>query len=440
MKFPYTITGDNITVFCDGQLIKMPRTHSGFKAMAEHLQGAVHDADTIKTLSDKTQALTRLSAGKVTVIGNTVYYKGVPVRSALTERLIKLTDEGYDATPWALFMDKVMQNPSENSKERLFQFLERWEAPLTPDGNFVAFKGVREDYTDVHTGTMDNSPGQTVSMPREKVVEDPNVTCASGLHACASHYLDNFWGNRKLIAVEIDPKDVVSIPVDYNLSKMRVCRYVVIGDIEDLRHRDRIETAQVVDQNEYGRVVAVPPEPLVLGARVAGEVVEHEGLTYVPADDDFEYGDLVVTTDGTDRVGVVVHRGEITYQDHEHPDHEQWYHGEVAGEDIDPMEHAIVVFGVEPEVSFTWFEKDIWPLDRLDLLDDVEEDDARDGEEEDEGGDSLTFEHESTGRIFDAAALIAGVREIGQRGFSRKFGVPRTTLQDWLRRAQEAGY
>ena len=437
MKFPYTITADNITVFCDGQIIKMPSTHSGFKAMAEHLQGAEHDASTIKTLADKAAALTRLTAGQVTIMGSTVYYKGAPVRSALSDRLVKLTDEGFDATPWALFMDKVMQNPSENSKERLFQFLERWDAPLTPDGNFVAFKGVNEDYTDCHTRTFDNSPGQTVEMERSKVVEDPNITCASGLHACASHYLDSFWGSRKVIAVEINPADVVSIPIDYKLSKMRVCRYVVIGDVEDERHRDRIEKAQVVDNNENGRVVPVKPEPLTLNQSDSSETFTFEGQTYVGTEEDFDEGDIVVCND-TGKTGRVVYRGEVSYNDDDHPDYDEWYNGDVPGHQIKDAQIAEIAFEDGTEATWTWFDGDMWPGDRLEL---VEEDfDIEDVIEEGDEEDVMMFEHEATGRAFSATEVLDMVRQMGQRGFSRKWNVPRTTVQDWLRRAQEAGY
>jgi hypothetical protein len=442
-KFHHTITASNITVLAGGQVIQIPSTHAGFAALAAHLQEPSHDLDTIRQLADKREALARLTAGQVTVMGSTVYYRGVPIRSALSNRLIELTDSGYDATPWALFMDKVMQNPSENSRERLFEFLDRWKAPLTPDGNFVAFKGVKEDYSSTRTrpdGTkVYNRPGDTVEMPREEVVEDPNVTCASGLHACASHYLDCFWGTQnKVLALEINPADVVSIPTDYNLSKMRVCRYTVIGDVEDERHRDRIEHAQVIDQNENGRVVPVEPAPLVLKQEqrideMRDETFTYEGQTYVGTEEDFDEGDIVVCND-TGLTGRVLERGEIDYRDDDHPEHDEWQNGDVAGSDLDDYQIAVVALEDGTEKTWVWRDGDQWPGDRLELVEDEDE------PEVDLGDDVLTFDHEQTGRSFTAPQLLASVRELGQRGFARKYGVPRTTLQDWLRRAAEAGY
>ena len=62
--------------------------------------------------------------------------------------------------------------------------------------------------------------------------EDKNQTCSSGLHFCSLDYLPNFGrgdGNRVVI-LEIDPADVVSIPSDYNNAKGRACRYKVISE------------------------------------------------------------------------------------------------------------------------------------------------------------------------------------------------------------------
>jgi len=33
--------------------------------------------------------------------------------------------------------------------------------------------------------------------------------------------------------VKVNPKDVVSVPYDYNYSKMRVCEYEVLREVED---------------------------------------------------------------------------------------------------------------------------------------------------------------------------------------------------------------
>ena len=69
-----------------------------------------------------------------------------------------------------------------------------------------------------------------VSMPRQAVDDNPNNTCSHGLHVCSYEYLKNFTGER-LVVCKVNPRDVVSIPTDYNHTKMRVCRYEVIQEI-----------------------------------------------------------------------------------------------------------------------------------------------------------------------------------------------------------------
>jgi len=94
----------------------------------------------------------------------------------------------------------------------------------------LAYKKVRDNFMDVHSGTMLNAPGCIVEMERNKVDDDKNNTCSTGLHFCAESYLRSFGGERTVI-VKINPADVVSIPSDYNDAKGRACRYEVIGEL-----------------------------------------------------------------------------------------------------------------------------------------------------------------------------------------------------------------
>ena len=124
-----------------------------------------------------------------------------------------------------------MENPSKRAVDELYGFLEKNDLPITPDGQFLAYKKVRHDFKDCHTGTMDNSPGQVVSMERNQVCEDKDLTCSYGLHFCGMSYLRHFGGDKTVI-VKINPRDVVSIPSDYNEAKGRACRYEVIAEME----------------------------------------------------------------------------------------------------------------------------------------------------------------------------------------------------------------
>jgi len=101
----------------------------------------------------------------------------------------------------------------------LYSFLEHNGHPLTEGGHFIAYRGVTEDFKDMHTRTFNNSPGSVCEMPREEVDDNPNNTCSTGLHVASFKYASDF--GPKVVEVKINPKDVVAVPVDYNGIKMR---------------------------------------------------------------------------------------------------------------------------------------------------------------------------------------------------------------------------
>jgi len=236
---PYNILTDTIAVFFNGKMYQVPRSDERFEPLRDHLKSGSHDFDILEDILDVPSKVARVSAGLVEVSETGVTYKNEPVHGVLVDKLLSLLNDGWDVTPWARFLDNLMKNPSYRSRNQLYGFLEKFDAPITEDGYFIAFKGVRMDYTDHHTGTIDNSIGQVVVMDRFEVDDDPNNTCSSGLHVCATEYLGGgmFAGDRIVVA-KINPRDVVSIPTDYNFSKMRVCQYEVIDETTryDMQH------------------------------------------------------------------------------------------------------------------------------------------------------------------------------------------------------------
>lgn len=229
MNVPYNITGNSIAVFYGGKMYQVPASDARYEPLKEALRAK--DYDNLESLLDRAKHIERITCGLVEAGDGEVTYAGKPVHGALSDMLLRMIDEGFDPTPWAKFLDNLMLNPSYRSRTQLYGFLEKYDAPITEDGCFIAFKGVRMDYTDHHTGTMDNSIGQVVVMDRFDVDDDPNNTCSSGLHACATEYLDGgMFSGERIVVLKINPRDVVSIPTDYNFSKMRVCQYEVIDE------------------------------------------------------------------------------------------------------------------------------------------------------------------------------------------------------------------
>jgi hypothetical protein len=154
--------------------------------------------------------------------------------------------------------------------------LEKNSLPITPDGCFLAYKKVRNDYLDIHSGTMNNSVGQVVSMERNEVDDDKDRTCSAGLHFCSQDYLPHFGNgyDNRVVILKINPRDVVSIPSDYNNAKGRACRYEVVGEIGN--DGDQIDNAfnKPVQANASNNIA----KPVVSGPKT-GSTEFYRGYT-----------------------------------------------------------------------------------------------------------------------------------------------------------------
>jgi len=169
----------------------------------------------------------------------------VPLHPAIAQRILKMNEQGLDSLALVNFISNLYDNPSKTAVDELYLFIEACELPITDDGCFIAYKIVREDYKDIFSGTMDNSIGQTLKMPRNMVDDNRNRTCSAGLHFCSKDYL-SYYGkvnNSRCILVKINPADVVSIPSDYNNAKGRTWQYTVVGEVEDPDWRAKLSVA-----------------------------------------------------------------------------------------------------------------------------------------------------------------------------------------------------
>lgn len=228
MSFPYLIQGNNITVVIGNKPHTISKTHITYNKVLDAIKAG--DWEIVQDVIEPKKVVLNYGKGNVSVQGETLYWKGKELHTGLAVRMITMLQEGFPIEPMVNFMENLYQNPSHRAVTELYGFLEKNNLPITPDGHFLAYKKVRANYLDVHSGTMDNSVGQVVEMERHEVNDNKDVTCSTGLHFCGQSYLNHFSGERTVI-VKINPRDVVSIPTDYNEAKGRACRYEVIGEI-----------------------------------------------------------------------------------------------------------------------------------------------------------------------------------------------------------------
>jgi hypothetical protein len=180
------------------------------------------------------------------VVDGIVHVDGDALPESLSARVLDFFNNNLPFEPLLKFWAKLKNNPSFNSRQMLFKFLEHNGHPITTEGNFIAYRAVRNDFLDKHTGKMDNSVGNVVEIDRSKVDDNPNNTCSHGLHVATMSYAQTFGsGDDKLLDVEVSPADVVAVPTDYNGTKMRVCRFKVVAESQGLIDKPLVQSSFV---------------------------------------------------------------------------------------------------------------------------------------------------------------------------------------------------
>lgn len=262
MTIPFSgmVTNDGTVSFThtDGRIYTILRSHLGYADAIKLLNELGNDPDNAelrRQLFEMTQPkriIAKSSNGRIEVDGSEVLFDGKPVENVIATRLVWMIEQGFNAEPLFKFLTNLSENPSYRAVQSLYAFMEAAKMAITNDGMILAYKTIRPDYTDVYTGTFDNSVGQQPTMPRNEVNDNPNETCSAGLHVCSISYLPQY-GVRKgarVVICEIHPRDVVSVPVDYNHAKMRVCTYRVIGEVEDAK--DILGESAVIKPSDMG--------------------------------------------------------------------------------------------------------------------------------------------------------------------------------------------
>jgi hypothetical protein len=221
MTHPTIISEDTLTVFLNSEPYLVEKTHPYYEKIVKAINKGKSAKKIIK-LIDKTEAIKNYlsSSTPFRIIDGVIYYKGEPTHNVIADKVIQMFSEGFDIEPMFKFMQNLQDNPSYSAQQELYLFLEAGSLPITEDGCFLAYKSVNSNYRDYYSWTFDNSIGSICEVAR-----------SCGMHASPYEYAISFGGsNSHLMVLKINPRDVVSIPKDYNNAKLRCCRYEVIGE------------------------------------------------------------------------------------------------------------------------------------------------------------------------------------------------------------------
>lgn len=251
----FIITKSSLTIVIGAKPYIIDNTHRNFEKIKDAIKANASD-ESIISLIDVTTSVNEYTQGKIRVANGQVFYKDIYMKNTLTDRMLTMMDEGFNIDSMCKFMDNLHQNPSKTAVDELYLFLEACNLPITEDGHFLAYKKVRHDYKDIHSGSFDNSIGAKPMMDRNMVDDNRNNTCSQGLHFASYSYMAHFGGTSnsdRIVIVKINPADVVSIPSDYNNAKGRCWTYEVVNEVPN-DGKTEIKNDCITDKVAYKKV------------------------------------------------------------------------------------------------------------------------------------------------------------------------------------------
>ena len=248
-KVPYNLSSDSIVVFWEGKPHSVRKDNANFAPLRNALfEGRYED---VGQYLDIAKAVEDFVEGEIEVKDEVVYYKGHRLHGVVVDKLIAMLRAGLkDSAPLTNFITRLQANPSANSVNELYSFLSYKELPTTPEGKVLGYKGVQHDFWS-STGNADtivvqgetnerhqilNEVGATIEVSRRCVDDNKDNHCSFGLHVGSYDYANSWAGeDGRLLVVEFDPEDAVSVPTDCDFQKLRVSKYRVVEDITDTR-------------------------------------------------------------------------------------------------------------------------------------------------------------------------------------------------------------
>lgn len=273
----YTILPQSLVVNFDGLTLTIARDDHRFNQVINAIKQG--DFETAKNIAQNNNIFN----DDFELVDDQLFYKGELLPDGLAQRVLAFAKDDLPFDYLIKFFEKLKDNPSYNSRQMLYKFLEHNGHPITPEGNFIAYRGVTHDFKDVHTKTFDNSVGSICEMNRDLVDDNPNNTCSAGLHVACYDYANSF--GHTLVEVEVDPRDVVCVPTDYNGTKMRTCRFKVLNVCKNERNE------QIYNQESNLKGNSLIAHPVVLPCGGYGTIIdylENENMYEIEGYDEIE--------------------------------------------------------------------------------------------------------------------------------------------------------
>ena len=277
-------TDGTMTVIIGGRPYAVSEDHPKYDVLVESLNE--DDADKFMEWINYEEKVEEYVTGQLDGTGievrdGSIWYGGQVLHNVMCDRTIRFMERGLPYNHMLAFMGELMENPSMRSVQQLYPFLEKENIPITDDGHFLGYKVVHKyhgadfkdqfgqtvtegDLVDKHSSSVRNNIGDTPSVPRNMVDDNPNSACSYGLHVGSLAYAGpngNFKSSGDVcLIVKVNPKNVVSIPTS-DANKLRCCEYEVVSLYEDLDNdlavKELPDDNFILDDDDEDRSVSV---------------------------------------------------------------------------------------------------------------------------------------------------------------------------------------
>lgn len=258
-----------VTTVVNAQQYSDEDVESAYEELASLLdvfRAVQRGVETISSQTDGVFTVDRRASGGV-------LYNGQALPRAVSSHILRIVDNDErgndtysDWNAFAQFVENLYKNVRPYVREQLYGWLESLVSTaggftLTEDGCLIAYKGCANGTEETpvsqfsgHAFVVTNpdnadrtvteyrgqpipyAVGTDVFMPENEVEDDPSVGCAAGLHAATLDFARGFTRGVNLLMLKIDPKDLVSVPVECDAQKVRVSKLRVLQYMEEL-HR-----------------------------------------------------------------------------------------------------------------------------------------------------------------------------------------------------------
>jgi len=265
-NYPYIVSEDTATLLYEGKPYTLNSSHANFAPFKSALVEG--DFETAINYLDIKKQIKEFADGELKVENGSVYYYGTQLHGKVVDKLLELLESGLKlGSPFVKFVKNLLDNPSNNSVEELYDFLSYKSLPIDDDGYVIGYKGVCSDgwskSGNTHTivlqgevnerGQIMNRVGDTIEVQRRSVDDNRQNQCSHGLHIGSFDYAKSWASDGQLLLVRFNPADAVSVPQDAECQKLRVCKYEILEEVEVEDNSEIKEPYYGVYTNGFGQ-------------------------------------------------------------------------------------------------------------------------------------------------------------------------------------------